>query len=151
MSQKLLMINVGAPGAETRQWIQISDVVKILGTNAGGNNRTSVAMTYESGATVTLTVGTGANATSNLTTAMMNNLIKGIWEVIADAGTQPWQSVQYNNSPWAAVYSPTSQDDAATAANPKNPALAGSVFTAKQSAPVTTQNGAIVTTFDTLA
>ena len=81
----------------------------------------------------------------------MNNLVQGLWEVIADAGTQPWQTVQYNNSPWAAVYAPSSQADAATSANPKNPALAGSVFRAKQSAAVTTQNGAIVTTFDTLA
>ena len=136
MANKFLNILIG--GVVTP--VNIDDVVAVVATGHASNAAT-VAITYKSGKVATLTTPSGNDG---FAVATGPNVQRAFWSAITKAQELPWNMVSYPAPGQALtlmVEPANSVASSQTAANPKNPALAGSVFRSKQSTLVASKAG----------
>ena len=119
--------------------LKIDSVVTIAGVE--DTNAAKFTLTYSNGGTAVLlsqAAQAAGAAYAPTKPAQLNAVIRTLWNIITGAASQPWNQPIYggDNYIWdnSSVQPASSVADSATAANPKNPALAGSVFRSKQGA-----------------
>ncbi len=124
--------------------INIDDVVAVVATGNNGNVATTVAITYKSGKVATLTTPA---TTAGFNVASAPNVQRAFCGAITSAQEWPWNFVSYpgpGQSLVLMVEPAASVASSQTASNPKNAALAGSVFRSKQSTEVQSKAGAAI-------
>ena len=137
MANKFLNILIGSVVTP----VNIDDVVAVVATGNNGNSATTVAITYKSGKVATLTTPA---TTAGFNVASAPNVVRAFWGAITKAQELPWNMVSYPAPGQALtlmVEPASSVASSQTASNPKNPALAGSVFRSKQSTLVASKAG----------
>ena len=130
--------------------VNIDDVVAVVATGNNGNVATTVAITYKSGKVATLTTPADSNG---FNVANAPSVQRAFWSAITKAQELPWNMVSYPAPGQALtlmVEPANSVASSQTASNPKNPALAGSVFRSKQSTLVAAKDGGEIV-FSTIA